>query len=130
GRGYGSGKGGHTVGRGQKGQKSRSGYKKPRPGFEGGQMPLSRRIPKLKGFRRGLLQKKEDKQTISLVELVRYTTDENKLVKLLERAEDIKIVAGKSEKQTNELMQNKKLIEATKKLVEAGATTSSSIVLK
>lgn len=49
GRGYGSGVGGHTTGRGTKGQKSRSGYSIPRPGFEGGQMPLSRRIPKLKG---------------------------------------------------------------------------------
>ncbi len=56
GRGMGS-KGGHTVGRGQKGQKSRSGYKSPRPGFEGGRMPLSRRIPKLKGFRRSYQSK-------------------------------------------------------------------------
>lgn len=52
GRGYGSGKGGHTIGRGQKGHKSRSGYSNPRPGFEGGSMPLSRRVPKLKGFSR------------------------------------------------------------------------------
>jgi large subunit ribosomal protein L15 len=50
GRGYGSGKGGHTTGRGMKGQKSRSGYKKPIPGFEGGQNPLSRRLPKLRGL--------------------------------------------------------------------------------
>jgi large subunit ribosomal protein L15 len=49
GRGIGSGKGGHTVGRGTKGQKSRSGYTRPRPGFEGGQMPLSRRLPTLRG---------------------------------------------------------------------------------
>ena len=53
GRGIGSGKGGHTAGRGTKGQKSRSGYSRPRPGFEGGQNPLSRRFPKLKGFSRG-----------------------------------------------------------------------------
>jgi len=44
GRGQGSGKGG-TATRGHKGQKSRSGYSK-RIGFEGGQMPLQRRIPK------------------------------------------------------------------------------------
>ncbi len=49
GRGIGSGKGGHTTGRGTKGQKSRSGYKKPRPDFEGGQNPISKRLPKLKG---------------------------------------------------------------------------------
>ena len=47
GRGPGSGKG-KTAGRGHKGQKSRSGYSR-RYGFEGGQMPLVRRIPK-RGF--------------------------------------------------------------------------------
>ena len=47
GRGPGSGLG-KTCGRGQKGYKSRSGSKK-RPGFEGGQMPLHRRLPKF-GF--------------------------------------------------------------------------------
>jgi large subunit ribosomal protein L15 len=49
GRGPGSGKGG-TAGRGHKGAQSRSGYK-TRPGFEGGQMPLQRRVPKF-GFNR------------------------------------------------------------------------------
>ncbi len=44
GRGQGSGKGG-TATRGHKGQKSRSGYSK-KIGFEGGQMPLQRRVPK------------------------------------------------------------------------------------
>ena len=47
GRGVGSGKG-KTCGRGQKGQRSRSGYSQ-RVGFEGGQMPLIRRVPK-RGF--------------------------------------------------------------------------------
>ena len=47
GRGPGSGLG-KTAGRGNKGQKSRSGYSS-RPGFEGGQMPLQRRLPK-RGF--------------------------------------------------------------------------------
>jgi large subunit ribosomal protein L15 len=47
GRGPGSGRG-KTAGRGHKGQKSRSGYSR-RFGFEGGQMPLVRRIPK-RGF--------------------------------------------------------------------------------
>ncbi|MDO4976021.1 MAG: 50S ribosomal protein L15 [Eubacteriales bacterium] len=47
GRGHGSGNG-KTAGRGQKGQKSRSGGK-IRVGFEGGQMPLYRRLPK-RGF--------------------------------------------------------------------------------
>ena len=48
GRGHGSGNG-KTAGRGQKGQKSRSGGK-VRVGFEGGQMPLYRRLPK-RGFK-------------------------------------------------------------------------------
>jgi large subunit ribosomal protein L15 len=47
GRGEGSGQG-KTAGRGHKGQKSRSGGG-PRPGFEGGQMPILRRLPK-RGF--------------------------------------------------------------------------------
>ena len=46
GRGHGSGNG-KTAGTGHKGQKARSGA--PRPGFEGGQMPLYRRLPK-RGF--------------------------------------------------------------------------------
>lgn len=48
GRGVGSGLG-KTAGRGQKGQKSRAGGS-PRVGFEGGQMPMSRRLPK-RGFK-------------------------------------------------------------------------------
>jgi len=47
GRGVGTGHG-KTAGRGHKGAKSRSGYK-TKPGFEGGQMPLQRRLPK-RGF--------------------------------------------------------------------------------
>ena len=46
GRGHASGNG-KTAGKGHKGQKARSGA--PRPGFEGGQMPLQRRVPK-RGF--------------------------------------------------------------------------------
>ncbi|HEX9856602.1 MAG TPA: 50S ribosomal protein L15 [Acidimicrobiia bacterium] len=47
GRGEG-GRRGKTAGRGTKGQKARG---TTRPGFEGGQMPLQRRLPKLKGFK-------------------------------------------------------------------------------
>ena len=48
GRGHGSGQG-KTAGKGHKGQKARAG-KGVRPGFEGGQMPSYRQMPKLKGF--------------------------------------------------------------------------------
>lgn len=47
---------GKTSGRGHKGAKSRSGAKR-KPGFEGGQTPLQRRLPKLRGFKS--LSKKE-----------------------------------------------------------------------
>jgi len=53
GRGYGSGVGGHTVGRGTKGQKSRSGHKSTLF-FEGGNVPFFRRVPKYKGFKRNI----------------------------------------------------------------------------
>ncbi len=49
GRGISAGQG-KTAGRGTKGQKSRSGYNIPRK-FEGGQMPFSMRMPKVKGFK-------------------------------------------------------------------------------
>jgi len=47
--GRGQGSGGSTAGRGHKGAQSRSGYS-AKPGFEGGQMPLQRRVPKF-GFK-------------------------------------------------------------------------------
>lgn len=53
GRGYGSGVGGHTVGRGTKGQKSRTGHKSTLF-FEGGNVPFFRRVPKYKGFKRNM----------------------------------------------------------------------------
>ena len=49
GQGYGSGKGGHTSGRGQKGQRSRGGISL---WFEGGQLPQIRRFPFVRGKRR------------------------------------------------------------------------------
>jgi len=74
GRGYGSGKGGHTSGRGSKGAKSRTGYKRPRKGFEGGQMPLSRRLPKLRGFSRAFFQNK-NKVLVINVEMLNVFPD-------------------------------------------------------
>ncbi len=49
GRGIGSGKGCHCSGKGNKGQKARKGAK-PWPGFEGGQVPLFKRLPQIGGF--------------------------------------------------------------------------------
>ncbi|XBC39161.1 MAG: 50S ribosomal protein L15 [Buchnera aphidicola (Nurudea shiraii)] len=67
GRGIGSGLG-KTAGRGHKGQKSRSGGKVNR-GFEGGQTPLYRRIPKY-GF---ISYKLKNKSEISLSKLLRFS---------------------------------------------------------
>ena len=65
GRGHGSGNG-KTAGKGNKGQKARSGA--PRPGFEGGQMPLYRRLPK-RGFTN---RNTKDIVSINITELNRF----------------------------------------------------------
>ena len=77
GRGHGSGNG-KTAGKGHKGQKARSGA--PRLGFEGGQMPLYRRIPKrgfknrntkeIVGINLDALEKFEDGSTVSVQTLI------------------------------------------------------------
>lgn len=50
GRGRGSGKGGHTVGQGSKGHKARHGGRS-KLGFEGGQLPFYKRLPRFRGMR-------------------------------------------------------------------------------
>ena len=73
GRGHGSGQG-KTAGKGHKGQKARAGHGF-RPGFEGGQMPLQRRIPK-RGFNNifatpyTIVNKFEDGATVSVCDLL------------------------------------------------------------
>ena len=64
GRGHASGNG-KTAGKGHKGQKARSGA--PRPGFEGGQLPLYMRLPKLRGFKNPF---KVEFQVINIARLV------------------------------------------------------------
>ena len=78
GRGIGSGLG-KTAGRGHKGQKSRSGgFHKV--GFEGGQMPLQRRLPKV-GFRSAM---KASRAELTLDDLMRVTGGEVTLAGLIE----------------------------------------------
>jgi large subunit ribosomal protein L15 len=100
GRGQGSGKGG-TATRGHKGAKSRSGYSK-KLGFEGGQMPLQRRVPKF-GFKninrkeyqginldtlQGLVDDKKIKDTVDFETLVVFgLCGKNEMVKILGRGE-------------------------------------------
>lgn len=71
GRGYGSGSGGHTVGRGTKGQKSRAGHKSMLF-FEGGNVPFFRRMPKYKGFNRKF---KVETQAVNLATLEKEFKD-------------------------------------------------------
>jgi large subunit ribosomal protein L15 len=70
GRGIGSGLG-KTAGRGHKGQYARTGKGKVKPGFEGGQMPLQRRLPKV-GFRSKL---KKDISEVLLYKLDSLNAD-------------------------------------------------------
>jgi large subunit ribosomal protein L15 len=100
GRGEGSGKGG-TATRGHKGAKSRSGYSK-KLGFEGGQMPLQRRVPKFgfkninrkeyQGINLDTLQKLVDKgrikDNVTLEVLIENgLAGKNDLVKIMGRGE-------------------------------------------
>ena len=60
--------GGKTAGRGQKGQGARSSWSLPR-GFEGGQMPLTQRVPKLRGF---FNRFRTEYQVVNVAKLARF----------------------------------------------------------
>jgi large subunit ribosomal protein L15 len=92
GRGQGSGKGGTST-RGHKGAKSRSGYSK-KIGFEGGQMPLQRRVPKY-GFKN--INRKEYK-AINIVTL-QNLAEKNNLEKI-----DFEVLAGAGLVSKNDLV--------------------------
>jgi large subunit ribosomal protein L15 len=97
GRGQGSGKGGTST-RGHKGAQSRSGYKR-KIGFEGGQMPLQRRVPKygfrninrkeFKGINIGILQNLAERKSIEKIDMEAMITaglvSKNERVKILGR---------------------------------------------
>jgi large subunit ribosomal protein L15 len=110
GRGQGSGKGG-TSARGHKGAQSRSGYSSKR-GFEGGQMPLQRRLPKFgfkninrveyKGINLDAIQSLIEKRNVTAIDLEVLKQNglvgKNDLVKILGRGElkskvDVKVHA-------------------------------------
>ena len=127
GRGYGSGKGGHTVGRGMKGAKSRTGYKLPRPGFEGGQMPLSRRLPKLKGFSRKYFQIRDKSQILKLNDLNVFKDGEEVDMKALvqaglvsEKAISVKILSNGELTKKIKLSGLKTSKQAAEKITKAG----------
>lgn len=110
GRGQGSGRGGTST-RGHKGAKSRSGYSR-KVGFEGGQMPLQRRIPKFgfkninrkeyRGINLDVIQGLVDNKSISTIDLdvlvANGLASKHDLVKILGRGElkskvDVKVHA-------------------------------------
>jgi large subunit ribosomal protein L15 len=110
GRGQGSGRGGTST-RGHKGAKSRSGYSR-KIGFEGGQMPLQRRIPKFgfkninrkeyRGINLDVIQNLVDTKSISNIDIdvliANGLASKNDLVKILGRGElkskvDVKVHA-------------------------------------
>lgn len=118
GRGIGSKKG-KTAGRGTKGQLSRTG-KKIRPGFEGGQLPLAKRLPKTPGFKS--IRPKE--VTLNLDRFVSYKDGTKVTVEFLVREKFIenartpyRVVAGKKYK--NSLtFDNIKMSVGAKKQIE------------
>ena len=129
GRGQGSGRGGTST-RGHKGAKSRSGYSKKR-GFEGGQMPLVRRVPKF-GFKN--INRKEF-HGINIVTLQRLadklgisTIDPEVLVAngLASSKDRIKIL-GKGELSTKVEVKAHAFSEKAIKTIESAGGTASKI---
>lgn len=119
GRGVGSGLG-KTSGKGHKGAKARSGGGK-RPGFEGGQMPLTRRLPK-RGFYNPFrteyvainvdrLEAFEDGMTITPVELIQYG--------IIKKIEDGVKIMGGGELTRKLTVQANKFTAAAKEKIEA-----------
>ena len=127
GRGPGSGHG-KTAARGEKGQKSRSGFSRMR-GFEGGQMPLHRRLPK-RGFTNIF---KKEHAVVNLSDLERFdngvTVDETALRQagLVKGKHDgIKILGGgKLSKKLNVVAA--KFSESARKQIEAAGGTCQEI---
>ena len=127
GRGPGSGHG-KTAARGEKGQKSRSGFSR-QPGFEGGQMPLHRRLPK-RGFTNIF---KKTHAVVNVSDLDRFdngaTVDENELRKagLVKGANDgIKILGdGKLSKKLT--VSAHKFSASARKQIEAAGGTCQEI---
>jgi large subunit ribosomal protein L15 len=120
GRGPGSGRG-KTAGRGTKGQKSISGYSRKRA-FEGGQMPLSRRLPK-RGFTNIF---RKEYSAVNLARLERVTKDEIKLKDLVEagiikkEAERVKILGQGDISSAKTIHAHKFSVSAQKKIEDAG----------
>ena len=127
GRGPGSGQG-KTAGRGEKGQKSRSGYSR-QIGFEGGQMPLHRRLPK-RGFTNIF---KKDYAVVNLSDLERFdngaTVDESTLrdAGLVKGRNDGIKVLGNGNLSKKLTVHAAKFSETARKQIEAAGGTCQEI---
>ena len=127
GRGPGSGKGGTST-RGHKGAKSRSGYSR-KIGFEGGQMPLQRRLPKF-GFKP--LKRTEykavnlaDLETLATAaELDKITVDTLVKAGLVNGKQPVKILANGTLTKKLEVVANAFSAAAEKAITEAGGTVT------
>jgi large subunit ribosomal protein L15 len=96
GRGYGAGQGG-TAGYGMRGQKSRSGSG-IRPGFEGGQTPLYRKLPKLKGIAGGMGHGLPDYVTINVRDLNKFAGEDGEVSLELLKEKKILNLSGRQDK--------------------------------
>ena len=124
GRGDGSGNGTYS-GRGSKGQKSRAGFKM-RPGFEGGQLPLIKRLPEKRGFTNIF---RVEYNTVSIAKLSKFESGsevtpeklvEAGLIKSLRKP--VKILADGEIKQPLTVKANKFSASAKAKIEAAGGT--------
>ena len=121
GRGPGSGLG-KTAGRGHKGQKSRSGYSR-KWGFEGGQMPLYRRVPK-RGFKNSLFAKEYHEVNLKQIAPLRHKVitpevlKEKGIIKKLNVP--VKVLSVGELKRAYEIHAHKFSKKAKEKIEEAG----------
>ncbi|MBT6200791.1 MAG: 50S ribosomal protein L15 [Bacteroidetes Order II. Incertae sedis bacterium] len=131
GRGQGSGYGGHTATKGNKGQKSRSGGGVP-VWFEGGQMPLQRRIPKF-GFKNRFRTEYSAVNVARLAELAssgkidssqEITPEVLRGVGLLGKNDLVKILGGGEIDTALKVSANGFSASAVKKIEAAGGTTT------
>jgi large subunit ribosomal protein L15 len=116
GRGSGSGNG-KTAGRGHKGARARSGFKS-KPGFEGGQMPLQRRLPKL-----GFTNKFSKEYTlISLSQLDSFNENSEITIEVL-------VTAGMAKKnQMIKVLANGKITKAVNVKVDGISASARSMI--
>ena len=131
GRGMGS-KNGKTAGKGHKGQKARSGTGKNVPGFEGGQMPLARRLPKV-GF---TPRSQRLYHSLNLTELSKWAGQEASWKDLLPKSyrslsrAHLSIVGTKAPKTFPKSVEAHKIAPAAKKLLEDNGVAVSIVERK